>query len=71
MERKRKLEVDDGPSKKQETALMDGYVDPTGGINPYTGKAYSKRYYDILQKRRGKLLTAPSLCDAMCPHSSL
>eukprot|EP00878_Enallax_costatus_P039020 GHUV01044530.1.p1 GENE.GHUV01044530.1~~GHUV01044530.1.p1 ORF type:complete len:233 (+),score=65.58 GHUV01044530.1:109-807(+) len=54
MERKRKLEVDDGPSKKLETAV-DGYNDPNGGVilNPYTGKPYSKRYYDILQKRRG------------------
>lgn len=53
MERKRKLEVDDGPSKKVEMS-NDAYTDPTGGVNPYTGKPYSKRYYDILQKRTGK-----------------
>eukprot|EP00878_Enallax_costatus_P033335 GHUV01036753.1.p1 GENE.GHUV01036753.1~~GHUV01036753.1.p1 ORF type:complete len:149 (+),score=10.59 GHUV01036753.1:109-555(+) len=68
MERKRKLEVDDGPSKKLETAV-DGYNDPNGGVilNPYTGKPYSKRYYDILQKRRGELLSCCLSCfRAMC-----
>lgn len=61
MERKRKLEVDDMPSKKQETAAV-AYVDPTGGINPYTGKPYSKRYYDILQKRTGELTADHRRC---------
>ena len=50
-ERKRKLEVDDSPSaKKQELVPED---DPTGGINPYTGKPYSSTYYEILRKRKG------------------
>lgn len=50
-ERKRKLEVDDSPSaKKQELLPQD---DPTDGINPYTGKPYSLKYYEILTKRKG------------------
>eukprot|EP00775_Hariotina_reticulata_P007952 gene7952-8150_t len=47
-ERKRKLEVDEAPSKKVQTA-----PDPTGGINPYTGRPYSSRYHEILEKRKG------------------
>jgi hypothetical protein len=47
-ERKRKLEVDEAPSKKVQSA-----PDPTGGINPYTGRPYSSRYYEILEKRKG------------------
>lgn len=50
-DRKRKLEVDDSPAaKKQEVLPQD---DPTGGINPYTGRPYSLKYYEILSKRKG------------------
>lgn len=55
-DRKRKLEVDDSPAaKKQEMLPQD---DPTGGINPYTGKPYSLKYYEILAKRKGVPLLA-------------
>lgn len=50
-ERKRKLEVDDSPAGKKQELLPED--DPTGGINPYTGKAYSSKYYEILKKRKG------------------
>lgn len=48
--------MEDGPSKKAGP-VDDGFVDPSGGVNPYTGKPYSKRYYEILQKRRGMLIS--------------
>jgi hypothetical protein len=51
-ERKRKLEVDDSPSAKKQELLLP-QDDPTGGINPYTGKPYSLKYYEILTKRKG------------------
>jgi hypothetical protein len=50
MDRKRKLDV----------------LDPVGGIlpgqpgrsvNPFTGRPYSQRYYEILEKRMGKTRT--------------
>jgi hypothetical protein len=50
-ERKRKLEVDDSPHAKKQELLPED--DPTGGINPYTGKAYSSQYYEIFKKRKG------------------
>eukprot|EP00879_Flechtneria_rotunda_P028515 GHRR01030640.1.p1 GENE.GHRR01030640.1~~GHRR01030640.1.p1 ORF type:complete len:256 (+),score=70.38 GHRR01030640.1:83-850(+) len=44
-DRKRKLDMDDGPGKRLEVDIANG------GISPYTGKPYSQRYYDILKKR--------------------
>lgn len=44
MERKRKLDVYEGFSNgaaKQPT------------VNPYTGRVYSAKYYEILEKRQG------------------
>lgn len=64
-DRKRKLEVDNSPAaKKQETLLPED--DPTGGINPYTGKAYSGRYYEILKKRKG-MGSERAVTRACCP----
>jgi pre-mRNA-splicing factor ATP-dependent RNA helicase DHX15/PRP43 len=50
-ERKRKLDIaDDSAAKRADIAGMG----TPAGINPYTGKTYSQRYYDILQKRTGE-----------------
>ena len=64
-ERKRKLDVfTDAPSTNGAAA---GGV-PT--VNPFTGRAYSTRYYDILSKRRG--VVAKTSCAALyvLHHSS-
>jgi hypothetical protein len=44
-DRKRKLDVftSDAPSSTNGAAT----------VNPYTGRPYSQKYYDILQKRKG------------------
>jgi len=47
MDRKRKLDVDIAAEQLKRPNMNDG------GINPYTGRPYSQRYYDILQKRTG------------------
>jgi hypothetical protein len=44
-ERKRKLDIADESAAKRP--------DMAASINPYTGKNYSQRYYDILEKRTG------------------
>ncbi len=60
MERKRKLELDaedDGRKRSHAnastTGAANGNAPATPQINPYTGRAYSQRYYDILEKRQG------------------
>lgn len=51
MERKRKLEgFDDVPAKRLSGGAADG-----SSVNPYTGRPYSQKYYDILEKRTGAL----------------
>eukprot|EP00882_Tetradesmus_deserticola_P013073 GHRQ01013865.1.p2 GENE.GHRQ01013865.1~~GHRQ01013865.1.p2 ORF type:complete len:149 (+),score=56.85 GHRQ01013865.1:505-951(+) len=50
-ERKRKLDIADDPAGKR--SQMVAGVGTPAGINPYTGKTYSQRYHDILQKRTG------------------
>jgi hypothetical protein len=47
-DRKRKLDIEE-PAGAAVRPRLDG------GINPYTGRAYSQRYYDILDKRKGGL----------------
>lgn len=42
------LETDESNKRAKEVAAT------AGGISPYTGKPYSQRYYDILQKRQGE-----------------
>ena len=51
MERKRKLEIfEDGSAGNNGAGPED--VDQT--VNPYTGRPYTKRYFDILTGRKGK-----------------
>lgn len=45
-DRKRRLDIDDDSSRK---VRKDESV---GTINPLTGRPYSQRFYDILEKRR-------------------
>jgi hypothetical protein len=48
-ERKRKLDVfTDAPP------AANGAAGALPTVNPFTGRAYSTRYYDILTKRRGE-----------------
>ena len=45
-DRKRKLDVAGG----------DYYQQPATTSNPHTGRPYSRKYYDILAKRKGMFL---------------
>jgi hypothetical protein len=50
MERKRKLEIfEDGSAQNNGAGPEDG----NETLNPYTGRPYTKRYYDILAGRKG------------------
>jgi hypothetical protein len=53
MDRKRKLEVD--------TVAVNALSQPQKGLNPYTGRPYSNKYYDILSKRKGITEAPPCL----------
>ena len=48
MDRKRKLDVA-GLADEDSGAAY-------GGVNPYTGRQYSSKYYQILSKRKGGAL---------------
>ena len=51
-ERKRKLDVfDDKP-----TGFSSQPPPLRAGVNPFTGRPYSARYFDILAKRKGRFL---------------
>ena len=52
MDRKRKLDV-----YEQDTAKRFQANGATGqpALNPYTGRPYGARYYEILAKRKGQL----------------
>ncbi len=50
MERKRKLDIS---NEKPFNENMNG---SESQMNPFTGKAYSQRYYDILAGREGEFL---------------
>lgn len=52
--RKRKLELGEDDSTARDGAPPFGAT-AGGGINPYTGRPYSQRYYEILAKRQGGL----------------
>jgi hypothetical protein len=55
-ERKRKMiDLDDGgdAAKREKATTVVPGTDPSGGVNPYTGRAYSSKYYEILSKRTG------------------
>ncbi len=54
MERKRKLEVE---SDLEERKRAHGEAT----VNPYTGRPYTQRYYDILEKRQGGLVRVGGL----------
>lgn len=61
MERKRKLDIYDeatpaAAAGREGSANGDGLQRDAGdsGINPYTGRPYSGRYYEILAGRKGE-----------------
>lgn len=51
MERKRKLDIAD------EKPFHGNINGSESQVNPFTGKAYSQRYYDILAGRQGAFLS--------------
>lgn len=51
MERKRKLDISD------EKPFHENINGSESQVNPFTGKAYSQRYYDILAGRQGTTLS--------------
>jgi len=56
-ERKRKLDVfTDAPP------AANGAAGALPTVNPFTGRAYSTRYYDILAKRRGEAAQTVCFC---------
>lgn len=48
-ERRKRLRMDEDGSS---VAVASGSSDADNGINPYNNKPYSRRYYEILEKRR-------------------
>lgn len=56
-DRKRKLEVYDTPAAPVAAAQPPA----EGGVNPFTGRAYSTRYYDILATRQGIWVTGAGI----------
>ena len=62
MDRKRKLDVYEQDAGKRFHAANGAVPSGVGtamqgqsALNPYTGRPYSGRYYEILSKRRGEL----------------
>lgn len=59
MTERKRLAIDlDEPSKKKKptastaTKAAPDEIDINGGINPYTGRAYTEQFYTILEKRK-------------------
>lgn len=68
MERKHKLDVYEQDASKRFKGLngaSHGGVGSTipgqAALNPYTGRPYSGRYYEILAKRKGQNPSSPAL----------
>lgn len=54
MERKRKLEINGSTSTEKRRENVEGEAAAeNSSINPYTGRPYSKRYFEILDGRKG------------------
>jgi len=53
MERKRKLDL---PTELENNNTQNKHTGNEGGsaVNPYTGRPYTSRYYDILAGRKGR-----------------
>ena len=39
-------------SKKKKQKTSEGGDDGAGGVNPWTGRPYTPKYYEILKKRK-------------------
>jgi hypothetical protein len=52
MDRKRKLDLFEAANAP--SGLLAAQTATDGGINPYTGRPYTKRYYDILSTRQSE-----------------
>lgn len=55
MDRKRKLDVLEQDAGKRFHAANGSAVPGQASLNPYTGRPYSGRYYEILSKRKGRV----------------
>jgi pre-mRNA-splicing factor ATP-dependent RNA helicase DHX15/PRP43 len=53
-DRKRKLDLGDADPSVKRGASEGGGAGGEDGLNPYTGRPYSPRYYEILEKRKGE-----------------
>lgn len=70
MDRKRKLEVSEQDAVKRFHAANGAIAMPgQSTLNPYTGRPYSARYYEILSKRKGRLDLKLSDCPAVTSGS--
>lgn len=54
MDRKRKLDLGDAANGGDAGPSGSDAGDDGGGVSPYTGRPYTKRYYEILKTRKGK-----------------
>ena len=53
MERKHRLDLGGGEDASEAAKRARPDAGPSGaGVNPYTGRPYTQRYYDILKTRQ-------------------